>query len=104
MMANTVLTDEQRQALAEAIVDFGEQVATHTGEAIGAIEEIEDLDILNSDIPDEQMALAISAATLEVQRAGVHALLAIGLRLEVLTSLLTAFAMPDLAPDSRLEE
>ena len=98
------LTDEQRRELADAIADFGDQVATHTGEAIGAIEAIEGLDILDTGVENEDMTLLIAAGTMEVQRAGVHALLAIGLRLEVLTSLMTAFAMPELAPDSRVEE
>lgn len=77
------LTKRQRTALADVLEIHQEDVNTHVGEAIATLEGV------GGELTAAQ-ALAL---------AQTHALLALGLRLDSLVTILSAAALPELAPE-----
>lgn len=84
------LTKKQKKALADVLEIHQEDVNTHITEAIGILEAVQE------EKAQAKEELSIPAA---LQFAQVHALLALGLRVDSLVTILSAAALPELAPD-----
>lgn len=96
------LTDEKAAALAEIVDDLNERIATHTDAALDAIENVEanyeGWREGSAEDGDELETRAYYFADTDLRRAQVHAALALGLRLDILTQLLTVAALPGYDP------
>ncbi len=84
-----MMTDTQREALAQTVDDLNDRIATHSDAALDALESIEAHD------SDTYATLENHrVADIELRRAQLHAGLALGLRVDILTQLVTAAALP----------
>ena len=90
------LTDEKAAALAEIVDDLNERIATHTDAALDA--NYEGWREGSAEDGDELETRAYYFADTDLRRAQVHAALALGLRLDILTQLLTVAALPGYDP------
>ncbi len=84
------LTEKQRNALADVLEIHQEDVNTHVAAAIGILETVQE------ESHEAQEELTIPAALAFAQ---VHALLALGLRVDSLVTILSAAVLPELAPE-----
>lgn len=79
------LTDEQRATLGDVLEIHEDEVIEHVKDALAALRSLPNLWELNN--------------TQTIAYAQAHALLALGLRVDSLVSIVSAAALPELAPD-----
>ena len=93
------LTDDDRRSIVEVLEELTDRVAAHTGVAIEALEGVEEgydgWRDKGRERGDESGEAAYYFAATDLQRAQVHASLALGLRLDALVTLLSVFALPE---------
>ena len=82
------IDETTRNALVEVVREFQDRVTVHADQALDALELAED---------DKELTAEL--ISLELRRAELHASLALGVRVDLLTTLLITFALPEHALD-----